>query len=189
MTTAVRLADFLAQMDHESMGFTRLVEDMRYSADRLVQVFGRRKFPTDDSAHEAVKGGPWLIANIVYAGINGNGNIKSGDGWRYRGRALPQLTGLKNYLRAERHFDVPLVRQPELAEEPVLAARIGAWFFAAAGCNELADANDFDGECDVINIGRKTVKVGDANGYAHRLSRRAYYRDGLGLPNLRKDPQ
>ncbi len=138
ITSPVRLAAFLAQWSHESLGFTRMYESFAYrSADRLVSVFGRRLLPANASVRgrEAQKAaaallrtrGAEAIANRVYAGRNGNGDEASGDGWRYCGRGIPQLTGRGNYREAGQALALPLEDKPELAALPEYTPAIAAW--------------------------------------------------------------
>lgn len=85
---------------------------------------------------------PEAIANNTYANRNGNGNESSGDGWRFRGRGLLQITG-KNYQAAGSGLSLPLEAEPELLEQPEHAARSSAWWWAAHGLNGLADSGSF----------------------------------------------
>ena len=149
---------FLAQCCHESAGFTRLVENLNYSADGLI-----RTWPSRFTAAEAVRmeRRPEVIANYVYAGRMGNGDEASGDGWRYRGRGVIQITGRSNYMRFGRAIGADLIASPELLEADDLACRSAAWFWQTNGCNELSDAHNFTGTTRRIN--------GGMNGQADRL--------------------
>ena len=95
INTPLREAAFLAQTAHESQNFTRLVENLNYSAKRLTQVWPKR-FPTLDKA-QPYANNPEKLANFTYANRNGNGSEASGDGWKYRGRGFIQITGRANY--------------------------------------------------------------------------------------------
>lgn len=103
------------------------------------------------------------------------GNAKPGDGRRYKGRGGIQITGLFNYQRVRNELrkvlpNVPdFEASPELLESPAWACYSACWYFESHGCNEYADRGDFDGVCDIINRGRKTIDVGDSNGYYERL--------------------
>ena len=93
LTTKLRIAHFMAQIEHES-GLKPIAENLNYSAQGLMQTFSKY-FTTNDSLLFASK--PEKIANRVYANRMGNGDEKSGDGWKYRGRGFIQITGKINY--------------------------------------------------------------------------------------------
>lgn len=149
-----RMAAFLAQVAHESGQLTRLTENLNYSAKRLMQVWPKR-FPTLERAH-AYEKNPQRLANLVYADRLGNGNEASGDGWRFRGRGLIQLTGRSNYRAAGRGIGLDLEQAPDILEQPEPAALSAAWFWESHGLNPLTDnrATDDDTE-DFIAITRR----------------------------------
>ncbi|OGU16052.1 MAG: glycoside hydrolase [Geobacteraceae bacterium GWC2_53_11] len=142
ITTAGRMAAFLAQLAQESGQLKRLVENLNYTAPRLMQVWPAR-FPALDKA-KLYERNPEKLANYVYAKRLGNGDETSGDGWRYRGRGLIQLTGRGNYRSAALGIGQPLDEQPELLEQPGPAALSAAWFWKSHGLNELADDRNED---------------------------------------------
>lgn len=162
-----RTAAFLAQLCHESSEFTHLIENLNYSADRLVQVWPKR-FTGALAATYARK--PEAIANYVYAGRNGNGAEATGDGWAYRGRGPIQLTGRGNYAAAGGALGVPLETEPDTALTPKVGARIAGWFWDTHKCNDLADAGDFTAITKAINGG--TVGLAE---------RRVYFDHALAL--------
>jgi putative chitinase len=165
ITTPARMAAFLAQVAHESLECTRLEENLKYSAKRLMAVWPRR-FPTTDLA-AVYAYQPQRIANRVYANRLGNGDEASDDGWRFRGRGLIQLTGRANYRACGQALLVDLERDPDLLVQPVLAADAAAWFWATRGCNELADQHPEDDE--TADFDRISVLVnGGRNGLAER---------------------
>jgi putative chitinase len=139
-----RRAAFVAQYAHETMGFSKMVENLMYTSPEQL----RAVHPTDfdkldeDDARGYVRQ-PERIANRVYANQNGNGPEASGDGWRFIGRGLPHCTGRGNYLQMGRWLRLDLVEHPELLEEPVHACRAGGAYWLHNGCNELADRGDF----------------------------------------------
>lgn len=135
--TDLQQAHFLAQIGHESGGFTRLVENLNYGSLGLLKTWPSR-FDEESAARMARK--PELIANHVYGGRLGN--TEPGDGWRYRGRGLIQLTGKANYAEAAEAIGMPLVEQPELLEQPEAAALSAAWYWASRNLNTLADRDD-----------------------------------------------
>src|ERR1041384_7354620 len=121
----------------ESSGFRRTEENLNYStAARIVAVFGSR---LAERAPQLV-GNPRALANAAYANRLGNGDEASGDGWRYRGRGLLQVTGREDYRAHGVALGLPLVDQPELLEQPDAAALSAAQFWAAHGCNQIGRA-------------------------------------------------
>jgi len=142
ITTAQRMAAFLAQLAHESGQMKRLTENLSYSAQRLMQVWPDR-FLTLGKAQQYERN-PEKLANYVYAKRLGNGDETSGDGWRYRGRGLIQLTGRGNYRAAAQGIGHPLEERSELLEQPGPAALSAAWFWKSHGLNELADCHHDD---------------------------------------------
>lgn len=144
INTPSRMAAFLAQVAHESAETTILIENLNYSAARLTQVWPAR-FPSLASAKTYAKN-PEKLANYVYAGRGGNGNAASGDGWRYCGRGLFQLTTKDNYRLAGQALALPLVEKPELVATPEVAALTAAHFWQRLGLNVLADHQQGDNE-------------------------------------------
>lgn len=161
--TPARIAAFLAQVGHESGGLVRLVENLNYSAQGLAATWPNRYGGPNALAHRLARN-PQAIANNCYADRMGNGPESSGDGWRFRGRGLIQVTGRDNYTSAGRHLGLPLVDQPELLEQPEPAARSACWFWQEKGCNELADADQF------LQITRRIN--GGTHGQAERVAQR-----------------
>lgn len=154
--TAIRQAAFLAQVGHESAGLTRWVESLAYSAQGLADTWPRRfrnaaGKPTALANQLAYQ--PPAIANQVYAGRNGNGDEASGDGWLYRGRGLLQVTGRANYRRVGDGLGQPFEAAPQLLAEPRWACESAAWWWSAAGLNELADGGRFEDITRRINGG------------------------------------
>jgi putative chitinase len=137
INTPGRQAAFLAQLLHESDCLRLLTENLNYSAARLRQVWPSRF--TDERTAQRYAGNPELLANRVYSERMGNGSEASGDGWRYRGRGLIQLTGRNNYQRCGMALGLDLLAKPELLLQPLQAARSAAWFWYAAKLNPLAD--------------------------------------------------
>ncbi|WP_443700298.1 glycoside hydrolase family 19 protein [Pseudomonas sp.] len=152
---APRAAAFIAQVGHESGQLARLVENLNYSADGLMKTWPSR---FDSVRATAAARNPEQIANIVYAGRMGNG--APGDGWKYRGRGLIQVTGKTNYATCGEALGLDLINQPELLEQPQYAAMSAAWFWSANGLNTLADAGDLTKITQRIN--------GGTNGMADR---------------------
>ena len=147
----VRMAAFLAQIGHESGQLRNLVENLNYSAEALVCTWPSR-FTSQTAGAYARQ--PEKIANRVYGDRMGNGSESSGDGWRFRGRGLIQLTGRDNYRAAGLALGLPLVEQSELLEQAEYAAQSAAWWWAQHGLNELADSGRIQDIGSVINTGR-----------------------------------
>jgi putative chitinase len=129
INTALRLAHFLAQVNYESGYMNYIEENLNYSAKRLLQVFPKY-FKTVDEANEyAYK--PEKIANKVYANRIGNRDEASGDGWKYRGRGLIQLTGKANYVAFDRFLnaDGEIISNPDLVAKNKEYAVLTAFFY------------------------------------------------------------
>lgn len=161
--SSVRLAAFLAQIGHESAQLTRLVENLNYSAKGLMTTWPAR-FDAALAAQYARQ--PERIAAAVYNGRMGN--TTPGDGWRYRGRGLIQVTGKTNYQKCGEALGLDLIAHPELLEQPEQAAMSAAWFWASNSLSSLADAGSFEAITRKIN--------GGLNGQTDRL---ALYRRAL----------
>jgi putative chitinase len=140
----VRQAAFLSQAGHESANFTRLEENLFYSTpERIRQVFPSRVKSMADAATLTRK--PEALANRVYSDRLGNGDEASGDGWRFRGRGLFQLTGRANYR------DAGYEDRPEAVAQPIDACRTAAWFFVARGCLPHADNSNIEAITRIVN--------------------------------------
>ncbi|MGH8418052.1 MAG: glycoside hydrolase family 19 protein [Pseudomonas sp.] len=150
IVTPARIAAFIAQVGHESAQLTVLVENLNYSADALRKTWPSR-FSESLAAECARK--PDQIANIAYASRMGNAAPASGDGWKYRGRGLIQITGKDNYRICGDALGLDLIASPELLEQPQHAAMSAAWFWSANGLNSLADTGDLQGITRKINGG------------------------------------
>lgn len=136
INTGGRQAAFLAQLLHESGNLRVVSENLNYSAARLAQVWPGR---FANVRPESYANDPQRLANFVYAGRMGNGDAASGDGWRYRGRGLIQLTGRSNYAACAGALELDLIAQPDLLVQPGPAARSAAWFWQSRGLNGMAD--------------------------------------------------
>lgn len=121
-----------------------------------------------------------LASGDAYEGRKDLGNTQPGDGHRYRGRGPIQITGRANYQAFAGWSGLDCVAHPELLEAPEHGALASAWFWTVNHVNQWADKGDVDGMSDVINRGRKTTAIGDANGYADRLARYKVAYDALG---------
>lgn len=135
--TPGRLRAFLAQTGHESGQLRTLSENLNYSAEALRRVFPKY-FPTAELA-AAYARNPERIASRVYAGRLGNGDEKSGDGWRYRGRGLIQITGRDNYRAIGEACREDFLTQPDLVAMAKFAVMTACAWWKENGLNELCD--------------------------------------------------
>ena len=177
INTPQRIAGFLAQTSHESGGYTMLTENLNYRALTLATlwpnrfaVLGPDKKPKKDAngkniptaVANSIAGKPELIANLCYSSRMGNGPAESGEGWKYRGRGLKQLTGKDNYVRCGRDLGLDLVGNPDLLLEPMAAARSAGWFWKANNLSSFADVGDIKGMTKKINGGYIGVEARQA---------------------------
>jgi putative chitinase len=148
-----RIAAFLAQIAHESDHFLRVRENLHYtSLEALQRAFGTKRFPDAQAAAPYLRNAERL-ANFVYANRMGNGAPDSGDGARFLGRGLIQLTGKNNYVACMLGTGLDCLVWPEVIETPDAAALSAAWFWHSNGLNKLADAGDFTRITQRINGG------------------------------------
>ena len=141
INTKIRVCYFLSQVIHESGHLKYNVENLNYSAKALRSVFGKY-FKTDAIANQYARQ-PEKIANRVYANRMGNGDEKSGEGWKYRGRGLLQLTGRYNYSECSKFLKLDLVKDPDLiCNNPEINIRAACWFWIKNGLNAVADKDD-----------------------------------------------
>ena len=164
--TPQRVAAFLAQCAHESQNFNILEENLNYSAAGLQKTWPKR-FPAKLAAELAKQ--PVRIAEVAYGGRMGNN--QPGDGYKFRGQGIIQLTGRDNFTK----FGMTLNKSAEQTVDYVAtkegAVAAAGWYWSVNNLNRWVDKNDFDGLSDAINIGRKTAAIGDAHGYDDRKRR------------------
>ena len=157
ITTERRVAHFLSQCAHESGGFKRLEENLNYSAKALRAVFGRYfGNPPKRDADEYARN-PEMIANYVYMDEFRKykmGNTFEGDGWRFRGRGLKQLTGRENYTRFGNSVGMTAEEAAEYVATPAGAIESACWFWKANKLNDIADTD---------NVVRMTKKINGGN--------------------------
>jgi len=178
ITTPLRVAGFLSQIGHESGGLAVLQESLNYSVSALLKLFGRHRISEADArSFGRAPGQPadqQMLANLLYGGEFGRknlGNREPGDGWRYRGRGLKQLTGRSNYRRCGKAIGADLVGEPDLLLQPANAALSAGWFWSSKGLNAIADTGSVAAMTKSIN--------GGAIGLAQR---EALYRTALVVP-------
>lgn len=160
INTPLRIAAYLAQVLYESAFLSAKTENLNYSADGLLKTFPKY-FKTRAEA-EAYARQPEKIANKVYANRYGNGNEASGDGWRYRGRGLIQLTFKANYEEFSK-YDLctePVLKNPDKVATYPLDQVAAMWYWEKKKINEPADRGDIDEVTKRVN--------GGTNGLAQR---------------------
>jgi putative chitinase len=169
INTPQRIAAFLAQCAHESGNFVAIKENLNYRAVTLRKLFSKY-FPTDDLANEyANKPNKQVaIANRIYANRMGNGPEESGDGYRYCGRGLIQLTGKNNYSLFAESLEISVEDASEYLETFEGAAQSACWFWESNYLNRFADVGDIKGLTKAINGGY--IGLDDRNKhYQHAL--------------------
>ena len=141
ISNPVRQASFIGQASHESGNFKTLEENLFYRAETLMRVWPKR-FPSLEFARQYEKN-PKKIANSVYSSRMGNRDEASGDGYRFRGRGLFQLTGHSNYFHAGKALGEDFVMNPDLVATPKYATLTAAFFWQTHKLNQYADSRDF----------------------------------------------
>ena len=154
INTPKRIAAFIAQCAHESGGFMFLKENLNYKAATLRKIFPKY-FPTDAMAadYAARPNKQEAIANLVYANRMGNGGPETGDGYRYCGRGLIQLTGKTNYSYFAASLSIPVEEAAEYLQTFEGAAQSACWFWETNNLNKWADAGDIKQMTKIINGG------------------------------------
>lgn len=160
INTPARQAAFLSQVGHESGQLASVEENLNYSVNALMRTWPNR-FPNAVIAASYAKQ-PEKIANFVYANRMGNGGPETGDGWRYRGAGLIQLTGKDSQRECADYFGIGVDKIGDWLRTPEGACRSAAWFWKTHGLNELADAGD------QVKVTRRIN--GGTNGLADRLA-------------------
>jgi len=169
INTPKRIASFIAQCAHESGNFTALKENLNYKWETLRRLFPKY-FPTDEMAKDYASrpNKQAAIANRIYAGRMGNGDESSGDGFRYCGRGLIQLTGRSNYQAFADSLEMDINDVPEYLATFEGASQSACWFWETNGLNKFADADDILNMTKRINGG--TIGLQDRiKHYKHAL--------------------
>lgn len=162
-----RVACYLAQAGHESAGLTSCIENLNYGAPGLLSTFAKYFTPAQAASYARQ---PERIANRVYANRMGNGPEASGDGWRYRGKGLMQVTGKANHIAFAKWIGMTLDDATAYLTTVEGAVMGAIWFWTAHDLNDLADADRITDMTKVIN--------GGVNGLAER---KTLWRDALAL--------
>ena len=151
ITSPQRVAAFLAQCAHESGGFRAIKENLNYRAETLRKVFP--KYFTTDALAQQYAHKQEAIANKVYANRMGNGSEESGDGFRYCGRGLIQLTGKQNYQNFADSIETPVEDVPAFLATFEGSVQSACWYFETNNLNRFSDAGDIRGLTKAINGG------------------------------------
>jgi len=178
ITTVPRIAHFLGQTGHESLGFTRVCENLDYrTADRLIAVFGRKRFPDQSFAAKYLRD-PEKLARYVYgmgAKAKELGNLSERDGWDFIGRGYIGTTGRYNYERLAKATGMRCVEEPAMLERPLGAARSATFFWNSRGISRIVDDG---GSCEDV-----TRQINSAlEGLVDREKRTAHVFQTLGAP-------
>ena len=165
--TIDRVAGFIAQTSHESAGYSVLTENLNYSAsarDKIFPKYFKRAGRDAKDYHRQ----PEKIANVIYANRMDNGDTDSGDGWRFRGGGILQLTGRHNYTQFGKAEDKTAEEATEFVRSPIGALASACWFWNTNNINKYCDAQDITGMTKRINGG--TIGLEDRKKhYAHAL--------------------
>jgi putative chitinase len=174
ITTDQRIAGFISQCAHESMDFNALSENLNYREETLNKVFPRYFGPGKRNAAEYARN-PEKIANYVYMDefrTSKLGNVQPGDGWRFRGRGLKQLTGRDNYSRFAKDYNMTAEQAAEWLETKEGALASALWFWNTNKLNTIADTG---------NVAALTKKINGGDiGLADRQARYAKAMAALG---------
>ncbi|MBO0947478.1 glycoside hydrolase family 19 protein [Fibrella forsythiae] len=185
----VAVAHYLAQILHESQNLTRQSENLNYTPKAALATFNQTRVRITPAQAElycrtaAHKANPEMIANIVYAGMSGNGNAASGDGWRYRGRSWIQLTLKDNYEACGKSIGVDLVGNPDLATRPDVAPKVGIWYWNSRGLTRIALTDKvgvIEDDDDVCALITRRIN-GGMNGFTERLANLKHCKKVLGI--------
>jgi putative chitinase len=169
INTPKRIAAFIAQCAHESGEFTALQENLNYKPATLRKLFAKY-FPTDELANEycSKPNKQEAIANRVYANRMGNADESSGDGYKYRGRGLIQLTGKSNYVSFADSLEITPEEASHYLQTFEGAAQSACWFWETNNLNKWADAGDIEKMTKIINGGTIGLE-GRIKHYEHAL--------------------
>jgi len=170
INTPERIAMFIAQVGYESNNLTVLEENLNYCKDSMDKVF-KKYFTKAGNDPKDYHRQPEKIANLVYADRMGNGDVASGDGWKFRGRGAIQLTGRENYTKFGQHKDVGRTPDEVIGyvgqKEGALAS--ACWFWQTNNINEWADKGNIVKVTKIINGGENGLEDRKKH-YEHALS-------------------
>jgi len=152
INTPSRVAGFIAQCGHESRNFTVLTENLNYSASALDKIFSKYFSRAGRDANQYHRK-PRAIANVIYANRMDNGSTESGDGWRFRGGGILQLTGRYNYTEFGKAVDMTPEQAVDYVRTKKGALDSACWFWDTNNINKYCDAHDIKGMTRRINGG------------------------------------
>ncbi|MBY0485942.1 MAG: hypothetical protein K2P85_01925 [Flavobacteriaceae bacterium] len=188
INTPIRVAHFLGQLHEETGGFVRFHENLNYTPKGLMDTFGTNQISVEQANKYGrtakQKANQEAIANIVYGGAWGKknlGNINPGDGWKFRGRGLIQLTGRALYQQYKDFSGLDVIANPDLVGQFAIALDVAGWYWSKSKLNSLADGNNITSITKKINGGMTNFK--------ERLKNVAYYRSFDVLGDLKKKVQ
>ena len=150
INSKLRISAWIAQVGHESGRLKIKEENLNYSAAGLRGTFSKYFSQSDANLYARQ---PEKIANRTYSNRMGNKNEASGDGWKFRGRGLIQVTGMENYQQCSKALNINLLDNPDALLENANAAMSAGWFWSKKGLNQYADRKDFDTTTKRINGG------------------------------------
>jgi putative chitinase len=139
INTTKRLAAFISQTSYESIGYTVFKENLNYNANTLLTIWNNKFTPESAQAYSRKQE---AIANRVYANRMGNGNEESGDGWKYRGRGLIQITGKDAYNKFASYIGMDLDDTIDYLETTHGVIHVSCWLWKNMNLNDFVDAND-----------------------------------------------
>jgi putative chitinase len=173
----LEIAAFLATCAHESAEFNLFSENLNYSADALLRVFGRKYFTPELATRYARN--PKAIGSRVYANRMGNGDEKSGEGYFYRGAGAIQLTGKKNQGAFALAVGMPVDQASNYLRTPSGGVEGACWFWSV---NKLGQyTNNFQAIQGLVNVGRANATVAQIVGWNDRLKKFNTARKAMGL--------
>lgn len=160
VNTPLRLAHFWSQVHHES-NLKPISENLNYSYERLLEIFkydfdvnkDRQLSEIEKAFAKTLARKPQQIANFVYANQNGNGDVESGDGWKYRGRGFIQVTGKANYASLSKATKIDYINNPDLLLNEADSMISALWYWDKHNLNILADKDDLKRITKIINGG------------------------------------
>lgn len=178
LTSDLTIAHAMAEFSEETGCGIDMMENMNYSAGRLLQVF-----PSHFTSAQAIalQHNPRSIADRAYGGRMGNAPPPSDDGWNFRGQGLSQVTGRSGFAALAKKTGFDLLGHPEIIRDPVHALECGVADFVLCGCLPYAEKDDLVGVASMLNVGHYTSDVSRINGYSMRKNWLQLWKHALGI--------